>query len=348
MLRDTDSLAERAGLLDVPEPSLSVVVPVAAWNDAARRCLARLAALLGPGDECILVPDGFRLAEVVPRGCRIVEVATHGGPAAARNAGARVAGGDILFFVDADVLLAPDAMEIVRRHFREGDLAAVFGSYDDAPCVPTAVSRFRNLLHHCQHQSHAGPVASFWTGCGAIRRAAFEALGGFAVRYDRPAMEDIELGARLARSGGAIRLDPTLLCTHLKHWTLRSMVVTDIRDRAIPWSRLIYRHGRSAAMLNADARGRLSLACTALLGASLLLGVPWPPALMAAPAAWLALLLAQRTFLALLWRSGGPRLMIAGTLLLPLHFACGALGFGYVTAETALQRLRGLVLARAR
>ncbi len=332
--------------LDLAEPRISVVVPLADWNDDARRCVDRLTSLLGPADECILAPDGFWLTEELPDRFRAAPIAAHGGPAIARNAGAAVAVSDVIFFVDADVLLAHDAIEIVRSHFRQADLAAVFGSYDDAPSVATAVSRFRNLLHHFQHQSHAGPARTFWTGCGAIRRSAFEALGGFSVRYDRPAMEDIELGARLSRSGGAIRLDPALLCKHLKRWTLRSMIVTDIRDRAIPWARLIYREGKSIAVLNADRRGRLSLVLTAIMGASLVLGLIWPSHLLVTLAAWLALLLNERAFLALLRRVGGVRLLSAGALLLPLHLLSGAIGFGYVTLELALQHIRNAVHVR--
>lgn len=340
MLTELPHHPGRISVADAAEPRISAVMPLAAWNEDAQRCVERLARLLRPGDECLLVPDGFALTADLPPPCRIVPLAAHGGPGAARNAGARVATGDVLLFVDADVLLAETAVERVRLQFARSDITALFGSYDDAPSAPGAVSRFRNLLHHFQHQTHAGPARSFWTGCGAIRRDAFERIGGFSVRYDRPAMEDVELGARLVHAGGAIRLDPGLLCTHLKRWTLRSMIVTDIRDRAIPWSRLIYREGGSVAVLNADARGRVSVALATGLGACLVLSSFWSSFFIGAAAALIMLLLWQRSFLALLRRCGGWRLLALGSLLLPVHLVSGALGFGYVTAEVVLRRLR--------
>lgn len=339
MLREPASDPDGAAVLASGNPRISVIVPLAGWNADARRCVERLGQLIQSSDEVILVPDGFHLDAVLPTGFRVVPLATHGGPAAARNAGAAAAAGEILFFADSDVLLRPDAVKIVRTHFRQSEDVALFGSYDDAPSVPTTVSRFRNLLHHFQHQSHAGPVRSFWTGCGAIRRSAFDALGGFSLRYDRPAMEDIELGARVVRAGGKIRLDSTLQCTHLKHWTLRSMIVTDVRDRAIPWARLIYREGISMAMLNADRHGRQSLALTAIAAGSLVLGVIWPVLWCGSLAAWLALLVNEGKFLALLRRCGGARLWAAGTLLLPVYFLSGAVGLAYVTVEVVLGRL---------
>ena len=69
---------------------------------------------------------------------------------------------------------------------------------------------FRNLLHHTVHQRSAGDVRSFWAGLGAVRRTAFDDVGGFdADRYPWPSIEDIELGARLAGKGRII-LDPEL------------------------------------------------------------------------------------------------------------------------------------------
>ena len=162
------------------------------------------------------------------------------GPAAVSNLAARSAHGEILLFVDADVELHLDAIERIRARFcADPTLAALFGSYDDRPAAPGVVSRFRNLLHHHTHSSHPGPASTFWAGCGAVRRQSFLALSGFDAAYDRPCIEDIEVGLRLSDAGRRIELDPSIQGTHHKRWTLRSMVATDIRQRAIPWSRLL-------------------------------------------------------------------------------------------------------------
>ena len=61
--------------------------------------------------------------------------------------------GEILFFVDSDVAVAPDAVSRVLAVFdRHQDVAAVFGSYDASPNAPGVVSQYRNLLHHFVHQ----------------------------------------------------------------------------------------------------------------------------------------------------------------------------------------------------
>ena len=130
--------------------------------------------------------------------------------------------GDVVVFVDADVLPHADAFTTDPGAF-EADpaLTAVFGSYDDAPAEPGIVSQFRNLLHHHVHQQGAGEATTFWAGLGAVRADAFRAEGGFdAERYPLPSVEDIDLGTRLVADGGRILLDPLLQGTHLKRWTL--------------------------------------------------------------------------------------------------------------------------------
>ena len=72
-----------------------------------------------------------------------------------------------------------------------------------------------------------------------MRADAFAAVGGFdAGRYPRPSIEDIELGGRLAATG-RILLDRPIQGTHLKEWTLGSMIATDFARRGVPWVRLM-------------------------------------------------------------------------------------------------------------
>jgi glycosyltransferase involved in cell wall biosynthesis len=54
------------------------------------------------------------------------------GPAAARNRGVQETAGEILVFVDSDVVVRPDALQLIAEDFAsDPDLAAVFGSYED-------------------------------------------------------------------------------------------------------------------------------------------------------------------------------------------------------------------------
>lgn len=242
------------------------------------------------------------------------------GPAAARNAGANGIDAEVLVFVDADVEVHRDAFVRVRRAFeRDPDLGALFGSYDDAPPAPGLVSGFRNHMHHYVHQTGAGPASTFWAGVGAMRREVFEAHGGFdAQRYPRSSIEDIELGCRLAAAGVRIELDPGLLGTHLKAWTLRSMVETDFSRRGAPWVALMLRSDASRSALNLGWQHRASAAAVAFGAFALARGHRG-----AATAALATLVVLNRDFYALLLRRRGPAEAAAGIGLHALHHATG-------------------------
>jgi len=286
-------------------PTVAAVVPATDDPPTLARCVAALRASSAPPDELVVVES--------PPGA---------GPAEARNAGAAAANSELIAFVDADVEVHPEALERARGALAaQPRLVAVFGSYDDRPADPAAVSRFRNLLHHHVHTSSPGPAETFWAGLGVIRREAFLAAGGFdASRYPEPAIEDIELGMRLVAGGATIVLDPEIRGTHLKRWSLASMVRTDLLRRGIPWVRLQLESGRVSGTLNLGWRHRLSaLAALAAVWA----GATRRP--LAAAGALAGLVGLNAPFYALLRRRGGIALAAAGLPLLVLHHVVSAI-----------------------
>lgn len=261
-----------------PLPSICLVMPTISWDDTFQRCAQAALTGLLPGDQALIVFDGLppeQPAWLQQLEISVVSTGRRSGPAAARNLAARASRSELLVFVDADVELRADAIARFRSHFVvDLSLAAVFGSYDDDPAAPGLVSRFRNLLHHYTHSSQPGPAITFWAGCGAVRRAAFLGCGGFdAVAYVKPSIEDIELGLRLSDGGGRILLDPSIQGKHHKRWTLRSMLVTDICQRAIPWSRLLLQRRQLPATLNLSWGSRLSAAASFVVCASILMAL---------------------------------------------------------------------------
>ncbi len=253
---------------------LSVVVPVHNGGEGLRLCLQALAASARPPDEVIVVDDGSTDGSAALASALAAHVLTTSagprGPAHARNRGAEVATGEVLVFIDADVAVHADTLARMEALLAgEPDVAAVFGCYDDHPPARNPASLYKNLLHHYVHQHGAREAGTFWSGCGAVRRAVFWATRGFDETWT--SMEDVELGARLRQAGHRIRLCPEIQATHLKRWTLASLWRTDIFGRAVPWTRLILRQGRLSSDLNLDWRSRLSaLAAWALLACALL------------------------------------------------------------------------------
>jgi GT2 family glycosyltransferase len=257
--------------------AVSIVVPFHRNVAFLEKCLDAVTPL-PPDWELIIagdapVDDCSALAARV--GARLLLLPGPNGPAAARNRAAEVARGQVLVFIDADVVASREAVSraaaILRR---QTDTAAVFGAYDETPADPGFISQYKNLAHSYIHQSSATIAQTFWAGFGAVRRDVFLELGGFDERFRRPCVEDIDLGYRLTGAGYRVRLDPSLRACHLKRWTLTGMIMSDIRDRGIPWTQLILRFGRFNSDLNLKSTYRtcvwLSYLILLLLAASLL------------------------------------------------------------------------------
>ena len=296
-------------------PTLSAIVPATNTPPTLQTCV-----------------DAIRGADEAPEEVIVVEEGG-GGPAEARNRGATRATGEVLVFVDADVVVHRDAFTRIRRAFdADTSLAALFGSYDDTPADPGAVSQFRNLLHHHVHHEGAGPATTFWAGLGAVRRDVFEASGGFdAERYPVPSVEDIDLGTRLSAAGRRIELDPSVQGTHLKAWRLQGMVESDLWHRGVPWVELLLRHGTRSSALNLGWRHRLSAVASLAAAFSLLRG-RWSRTFVALG----ALVALNRSFYALLLRRRGGLEAAAGIGLHALHHVVGALA----VPIALLERLR--------
>lgn len=282
--------------------SLSIVVPATDAPATLPRCLTAIDRA-GVADEVVVVDGPARLSA-----------------SAARNTGAERASGDVVVFVDADVEVHTDAFRRIRAAFdRHPTLTAVFGSYDDAPAADGVVSAFRNLLHHHVHHRAAGPAETFWSGLGAVRRDAFRAVGGFdEQRFPFPSVEDIDLGARLTANGARIVLDPAIQGTHLKRWTLRSMVVTDVTRRGAPWVALLLRTRRGSTALNLGWRHRVTAAASTIGAIGLLSRRPWTAVAAVGVVASL-----NHDFYALLARRRGVPDVAAGVALHVVHHLCG-------------------------
>jgi GT2 family glycosyltransferase len=216
----------------------------------------------GAVDDCRALAAAHR--------ARVVEIAGPLGPAAARNRAAAIAAGDILVFVDTDVVVAEDAIErLCDCLAAHPDVAGVFGAYDEEPPERNFSSRYRNLSHSYVHQRANTRALTFWAGLGAMRAKALGAVGGFDERFRRPSVEDIDLGYRLSLAGYTLRVEPAARGRHLKRWTLFGGALSDVRDRGVPWMQLILRSGLLANDLNTSTALRASLVLSYVLLAAI-------------------------------------------------------------------------------
>lgn len=178
-------------------PTISVVIP--AWNEGAwlERTLRSIEANVRPLEIIVADNHSADATAAVARshGCLVV---MGGRPGAGRNAGARVARGDVIFFIDADVVVPRDVVPAVLRALDQRGL--VGATLRTVPITDRATHALSYRLHHwylraCDLARRPHGVGSFM----AVRRLAFEAEGGFDEALQ--AGEDSEFWERLKRVG---------------------------------------------------------------------------------------------------------------------------------------------------
>jgi histidinol-phosphate aminotransferase len=280
--------------------------------------------------------------------CRLIPLAERCGPGKARNIGVDASSGEIIFFTDADVMVCPGTIEQVANFFNANpDIDAVLGCYTKEIPGHDFVSNYKNLLHHFVHQRSAGPVAGFFTACGAIRRGAFEKVGGFDESVADCSLEDLELGMRLHRRGGKIALHPEIQVTHLKRYTLCRLLYADFRQRAIPYTIHMLRHGIFPDQLSTTKADRASvfvvfLSLLLLAGGFLTLSV-WGFA-AAATALGLMMFINWR-FYSFLLRQKGLAFLIKGIAMQTLTYLMSGVGFIIGAGLYVLRRNRKAAIA---
>jgi len=272
------SLDESQSMTEIV-PEISIILPVYNAKEYLVRSLTAFESVQPKNFELIVVDDrssddspefAQRYADVVLR------MEKNSGPAQARNRGTRASRGPILLFLDADVRIYPDTIAKVLSVFhKDPGISAVFGSYDSVPPEKNFFSQYKNLHHHYVHQKGNSDAKTFWAGCGAVRKADFNEVGGFSAEFANPSIEDVELGYKFIEKGKSIKLLKDLEVTHLKKWTLFSLLKADILYRAIPWTLLALKKGLPRD-LNFQLSDRISGIAASFLFLSLFFLWIWP------------------------------------------------------------------------
>ena len=198
-------------------PSASVIVPFAGSPDELDALVARLGALrLREGDEALVAdnraeprPPASNAGDV-----RWIAAAGPAAPAVGRNAAARQATGEWLVFVDADTEPAPDLLDAYLDAPVAEDVGVLAGAIADRAERGTLAARYvtsRAMMAQESTLVHPYGAHAQTANC-AVRRTAFEAVGGFdeGARYG----EDADLCWRLADAGWRLEERPGARVAH--------------------------------------------------------------------------------------------------------------------------------------
>ena len=208
---------------------MTVVIPSHQRREQLERLLGVLAVQLAEseslrtGFDAVVVLDGStdgscellrRLTFPVPL---TVRAQSHQGLATARNTGLMTATGEIVWFLDDDMVPTTGLIARHRRAHQGCRREVVVGPTPIAPgvSVPDEVRVVYDDLYHALGDDQLIERFDYVTFANASgRTSVFRALGGFDERFAGYGYEDLELAIRLLESGVSIRFDSDAIAWH--------------------------------------------------------------------------------------------------------------------------------------
>jgi mycofactocin system glycosyltransferase len=208
-----------ASLAEQDPSQLTVVVPAYGRTAALERTLASISGAhpVIVVDDCS--PDAAAMRHTVEsHGARLLRLPKNGGPAVARNAGLAEVTTPFVAFVDSDIVLDPDAIPVLLRHFGDPQVAVAaprvkglrderglnwIGRYEEA----------RSSLDLGVHPATVRPRSPVSWVSSAVLVARVDAIGdGFSA--DMRVGEDVDFVWRLVEQGWRVRFEPAATVWH--------------------------------------------------------------------------------------------------------------------------------------
>jgi GT2 family glycosyltransferase len=237
---------------------VSIVVPTFRRRDSVRRLIEALDRQDYPADrfEVIVVDDGSgddtvrTLRSLAPSFALRVLEQPHGGPGAARNRGVAEATGELVLFLDDDVV--PEAGLIAAHVAAHGEIdGVVIGPMlpPDGWRRPVWIRWEENRLLRQYRAMSDGrwscTYRQFYTGNASLRPALFLTAGGFDVSFVRA--EDVDLGFRLHQRGVKFAFVPTARAWHYPQRSFES------------WQKTPYRYGQADVVMREKGNPALAI-----------------------------------------------------------------------------------------
>lgn len=202
---------------------ISVIIPNYNGEKTLELCLAAATSINDEAFEIIVVDDGSddRSIDIIKRfPCTLIESSPHAGASRARNLGAQMARGEILFFTDADCLLQDNTLSQIRLMLSQTDSSTIIGgTYTPKPYDPSFFSRFQSVFIHYSETRNPLQADYIATHAMVITTERFRSSGGFAEDL-WPILEDVEFSHRLRRAGVKLVMQQAIQVQHIFNFSL--------------------------------------------------------------------------------------------------------------------------------
>ena len=218
--------------------NISIIVPFYNSEKTLGLCLDAATNQTKSAHEIILVDDKSDDGSVniaKSYNVKVISLTERSGPAVARNTGAIAATGEVLLFLDSDVVMPANCIEKIAQNFSDKGCDAVQTLYSPKTTYPKLATDYQQVLYTYQFMQIPETGSSiFTTYCAAVKKDVFVKIGMFNMKIKKASAEDAELGHLLAGNGYSIYVDKNLYVAHhtdytfMKFFSRRHYIVRDL------------------------------------------------------------------------------------------------------------------------
>ena len=203
---------------------------------AFEKCLSAISKSNYKNYELITVSDGscnqsIKIAENYAD--NVVKIKKNSGPGNSRNIGAKLAKGKILLFIDSDIEIKPNALEIVNRRYKiQNSLVGLQGIFSHKPDYKKSSTQYMQsylcyyLFSEVMKKKYTGTIC---TSFFSIKKNLFFKLNGFDTKFKSASAEDSDFGMRLNKEGYKVQIERKIRVNHHTNFDLWGFVLRILR-----------------------------------------------------------------------------------------------------------------------
>lgn len=233
-------------------PLVSIIIPVKDAENTLPYCLEAIKKSSYKNYELIVVDDNSNdnSVEIAKKfGSKIFYTGKNNGANYARNLGGNNASGDLLIFIDSDIVVQKDTINKIIELLQYENIDAVVGVYTAKHRNESIVSQYKNLWIRYSYLKSPPEIDWLFGSVSGIKKDVFKQVGGFDVNLlSHKGNDDIELGKRFAQKKFNIILNPDIEVEHLKHYNLWSFIKNEF-NRSSGFAELAFRLGETTHSL---------------------------------------------------------------------------------------------------
>jgi len=200
---------------------ISIIIPVYNAQESLEECLKSILSSSYQNFEIIIVDDNSndKSLEIIwkfkTKKIKVIRNKKNKGAGFSRNRGIKESRGEVLLFIDSDVIVNKNSIAKMIEILKDKDISGVIGIYDKKPCYGNLFGRYKHYVDYFRDLKGKAEQDSFKTAFFAIKKKDLGKIR-FNEKFRKASIEDIEFGRKLIKKGKHFVLAKNIKVRHMK------------------------------------------------------------------------------------------------------------------------------------